>query len=166
MSSRSKATSLFDYLVGAGEQHGRHLDAERTGGRQIDDEFKLGRLHDRRIGGLGALEDASGIAAEQLINLGQARSMAHQAASFRIVAAVVDGGYAMARCQRRQLEAAAVIDRVGTDNERVSAVVKPALRRLLRFGGCRLPLPRPERHGLTPRLSPPASSPRHWYCWG
>src|SRR5437899_6383937 len=53
---------LLDHLVGAGKQHGRHLDADRTGGRQVDDEFKLGRLHDRQIGGLGALEDASGIA--------------------------------------------------------------------------------------------------------
>jgi hypothetical protein len=27
---------LFDHLVGAGEQRGRHLEAERLGGRQID----------------------------------------------------------------------------------------------------------------------------------
>jgi hypothetical protein len=29
--------------------------------RQVDDELELGRLHDRQVGGLGALEDAADI---------------------------------------------------------------------------------------------------------
>jgi hypothetical protein len=45
------------------EQRCRHLDAERLGGFQLDDEREPGRLHDRQIGGLGALGDAAGIGA-------------------------------------------------------------------------------------------------------
>jgi hypothetical protein len=45
------------------EQRCRHLDAERFGGFQVDDEREPGRLHDRQIGGLGALGDAAGIGA-------------------------------------------------------------------------------------------------------
>jgi hypothetical protein len=33
---RSKLTSLFDHLIGAGEQCRRHGDAERPGGLEID----------------------------------------------------------------------------------------------------------------------------------
>src|SRR5947209_20397619 len=49
---------LFDHLVGAGKQHGRHIEAERLGRDQIDDEFELARLHHGQIRGLSALEDA------------------------------------------------------------------------------------------------------------
>jgi hypothetical protein len=44
---------LFDHLVGAGEQRRWHVEAERLGGFQIDDQFEPCRLHDREVGGLG-----------------------------------------------------------------------------------------------------------------
>src|SRR5262245_14013051 len=46
--------SLFDQLVGAGEQRRRNFEAKRLGGRQVDDELELGRLHDRQVGGVCA----------------------------------------------------------------------------------------------------------------
>ena len=36
---------------------------------QVDDELELGRLHDRQVGGLGALEDAAGIDADLTIRV-------------------------------------------------------------------------------------------------
>src|SRR5262249_9245544 len=50
--SQQKRLSLFDHLVGAGEQRGVHVDAERLGGREINNEIELGRLLDREVGWL------------------------------------------------------------------------------------------------------------------
>ena len=44
--------SLFNHLVGAGEQRRRHVEAERLRHDQVNDEVELGRLLDRKIGGL------------------------------------------------------------------------------------------------------------------
>ena len=33
-------TLLFDHLVGAGKQRGRHVEAERLGGLQVDNEIE------------------------------------------------------------------------------------------------------------------------------
>ena len=33
------AACSFDHLVGPGEQHGRHVEAERLGGLEVDCEF-------------------------------------------------------------------------------------------------------------------------------
>src|SRR6267378_1686984 len=43
IASVSRGVSL-DHLVGAREQRGGHVEAERSGGRQINDEIELGRL--------------------------------------------------------------------------------------------------------------------------
>src|SRR5262244_2268063 len=48
----------FDHLVGAGEQRRRNVDAECSGGFQIDDQLVLGRRLHRQIGRLLALENA------------------------------------------------------------------------------------------------------------
>jgi hypothetical protein len=43
---------------GEGEQRWRHVDAKQLGGSPVDDQLELGRLLDRQVGRLGALEDA------------------------------------------------------------------------------------------------------------
>src|SRR5262249_10049957 len=42
-----QTNSLFDHLVGAGEQRWRHSKAERPGGHQVDSQIELGWLLDR-----------------------------------------------------------------------------------------------------------------------
>jgi hypothetical protein len=46
--------SLFDYLVGAHEQHWRHCNSEGLGGFDVDDELELLRLQDWKLVRFGA----------------------------------------------------------------------------------------------------------------
>ena len=57
VSRRSKADHLFDHLVGAREQRWRHLQAERLGGFEVDDQLEPGRKFDREIGRLGTFQN-------------------------------------------------------------------------------------------------------------
>jgi hypothetical protein len=49
--------SLFDQLVGAGEQGRRHFEAERPCGCKVDQEFHLDRKLDWQIGCFGAFQN-------------------------------------------------------------------------------------------------------------
>ena len=48
---------LFDHLVGACEQHRRHVEAERLRGIQVDDKLEPGRLLDGKFIRLCAFQD-------------------------------------------------------------------------------------------------------------
>jgi hypothetical protein len=56
VSNRSKAGHLFDHLVGSREQRRRHIEAERLGGLEIDDEFISAWILDRQVARLLALK--------------------------------------------------------------------------------------------------------------
>src|SRR5215211_3039160 len=53
----SNCNTSFDNFVGEGHQHRRHVEAERLGGLEIDDEFELRWLLDWNIRRLMALQD-------------------------------------------------------------------------------------------------------------
>jgi len=59
--SNQRRHLLFNNLVGAGEQLGRHAKAERFRRLEIDHQFNLGTLLDRKISRLGARENFSNI---------------------------------------------------------------------------------------------------------
>src|SRR4029078_8624264 len=52
---------LFDHLVGAGEKRWRDVDAELFRRLEIDYQLEFGGLHNRKVGWLFTLEDASDI---------------------------------------------------------------------------------------------------------
>jgi hypothetical protein len=53
-----RRTVLFNHLVGAAEQRRRHVKAKRPRGNQVDHQLELGRALHRKVGRLGALENA------------------------------------------------------------------------------------------------------------
>ena len=59
---------------------GGTVEPERLGGLEVDDERELGRLLDRQVGGLGALEDLVDIDGGALVHVLVARPIGHQAA--------------------------------------------------------------------------------------
>src|SRR5215208_1376279 len=116
---RGPSTPSFDDLVGAGEQRLRHGEAERVSGLQVDHQFELGRLLDRQIGRLGALEDLSDVNAGLAENSREARSIADQSARLSELTRDIDRRDGMARGQRRQSHYPAGEEWVGADEERV-----------------------------------------------
>jgi hypothetical protein len=54
--------SSSDHLVGAGEERGRHGEAERSRGLEVDHQFEFGRRLHWQVGWLLAPEDAVDVA--------------------------------------------------------------------------------------------------------
>src|SRR3954469_15651009 len=115
-----RSSCSFNYLVGAGEQRGRHFEAERFGRLQIDDEFELGRKLDWHFGRVLALEDAAGIDTGLAKLICKTRSVAHQPAGIRKLTPMVQCRKRMARRQRDQLHATGDKQRLGTDQKGIS----------------------------------------------
>src|SRR5262245_56665579 len=76
---------LFDHLVGAGEQRRGDFDVEQSCSLEVDHQLEFGRLHNRQIGGLSALEDTSSIDTNLAIHVGNTSAIAHQPAGLDIL---------------------------------------------------------------------------------
>src|SRR6476620_3185021 len=56
----TRAASL-DHLISAGKKRRRHFEAERLGSHKVDDQFRLGRQLDGKIGGLVSVENTGSV---------------------------------------------------------------------------------------------------------
>src|SRR5262244_445623 len=115
--ARGPSTPSLDHLIGAGKQRRRHFEAEHPCGLGIDDQLELGRLHDRQFRWLGTLEDAAAIDACLTISVGNARSVAHQTASFSNLTVTRCHWNRVARRQGRKLHPPTGEKRVEVDEE-------------------------------------------------
>src|SRR3954451_3344282 len=79
-STYPRCPSLLDHLSGTGEGQRLHSEAERLRSFEVDDQLEAGRLLNRKIGGLGALENIADQNAALVINRRGVRAIADQAA--------------------------------------------------------------------------------------
>jgi hypothetical protein len=56
-SALQRNSALFDHLVGAAQQQGRDIDADRFCGFEVDHHLEFDRLLDWQIGRQGAMHD-------------------------------------------------------------------------------------------------------------
>ena len=106
---------------------GGTVEAERLGGLEIDDQLELGRLHDRQVGRLLALEDAADIDADLTIRIRDVGSVAHQSAGFGEFARMrYIAGIAWRTASSDQLHAPASEERIAADKEGVRPLAHKA----------------------------------------
>ena len=112
-------TSLFDHLVGAGEQRRRHCEAERFGRLEVYDQFNFCGLLDRQISWLLTLEDAARVNAGMTIRVPNTACIAHESTGRGKLAIVVDRRHRTVEGQRGELFSPRIEEYVGTDYDPV-----------------------------------------------
>src|SRR5215510_13087047 len=117
LGQKQTSVSLFDHLVRARLHRRRHADAKRLSGFEIDDQFKLGCLHDRQFGGIFPLKNPAGINAGHAVAVQKVRSVAHQTASRSKVTILRDRWHGVANFWVGKLFVATNEDRDYADQE-------------------------------------------------
>src|SRR5262245_17371332 len=72
--------ALFDHLVGKLQKMQRHLQTERPGGLEVNDELNFRDLLHRQVGGFCTLENAAGVNADSTICIRNTGPVTHEAA--------------------------------------------------------------------------------------
>ena len=90
------ASPSFDHLVSAGEERSRHVEAERLGSLEIDEQLNFRCLLDREIRRIGARKDPAGMDPTLIAPINITASVADEAARRSELAKLVDRGYSVA----------------------------------------------------------------------
>src|SRR5262245_6710645 len=72
----------FHHLGGGGKQRRRHLQAERIGSREINEEIEFGRLLDRELGWLRSAQNLIDQVGSSAPHVSPVRSIGHQTSHF------------------------------------------------------------------------------------
>src|SRR5262249_47164963 len=119
----SDLASLFDHLVGDGEQRRRNFKAERLRRLEIDDDLEFGGQHDREFGWLGAFENAAGVNPSLLILTCYVRSIADEPARHCKLTKWIDCWHPNAGRQHNQFLASKQEKGIGADKKCIRALV-------------------------------------------
>src|SRR5690348_2773540 len=82
----------FDRLIGAQEYGRGHLKAQRLRRFQIDEQFRLDRLLNRKVGRFFSLENARGVAAGDAVSTCDTAAIADKSSRCDKLAILVHGG--------------------------------------------------------------------------
>jgi len=92
--ARGPSTPSFDHLIGAQHETGWNVMTDNLRGLQIDHELELGRLFDRSVGGLGAVEYLNQQSCALTVDVSETRAIADYISLFGRLGPLVDGGQA------------------------------------------------------------------------
>src|SRR6516225_7658817 len=117
----------FDHLVGAGKQRRRHLEAERFGGLEIDNQLEFVRLLHRQVGRLLASEDTVDIVCRSPEHVGRIRTVSDQTAAFGEMCVGIYGGQAMPSYPLDDQVTTNISEGVG-NNDQAATLLSPKCR--------------------------------------
>src|SRR5215469_12504855 len=115
---------LFDHLVGGRQQRHWDGDAERLGGLQVDGQLELDWVLHWQVGRLVPFEDAADILTYLTIRPREARPIAHQTAGLDIFSPGIGRRQRVAGCERDNLSASGVKERIGGNEERLDSLLR------------------------------------------
>jgi hypothetical protein len=75
-----KKSDLLDHRVGASDERWRHVEAERLGSPEVDNQLVLGRCLHWKVAGLLAFEDAIDISGRASVRIDGIKAISQQAA--------------------------------------------------------------------------------------
>jgi hypothetical protein len=103
-----QTASLFDHLVSESKRFRWNFEAERLGGRKIDDKIEFGRLLDRDISRLRTTENLVNVVARTPPHVRKVWSVGHQDARFDMLPNAVHRR--QSRAQRQGADAGPISD--------------------------------------------------------
>jgi hypothetical protein len=124
--TQKQTSHLLDHLNGEREKLLWNLEAKRFRSLEVNDQFELGRLHDRHVAGLLALKNAADVDTDLAHRVWTARVIGHQPAGVGINAAPVHRRHLMMRRQCRDVFMPAVVGWLLCDQERAYPLLRPA----------------------------------------
>src|SRR5690242_9654423 len=118
---------LFDDLVGAKQERIGHLESDGFGGLEVDAQIELGRLLDRQVARLGALEDLVDVVSGAAVHVLVAWPERHQPAGLHQLPVGADAWYAVRRGKGHERLAIVQKHAVGEDMERLRPLLEQNL---------------------------------------
>src|SRR5262245_33835187 len=110
----------FNHLVGELLKLKRYLKPQRLRSLEVDHKLELGRLLDRQFGGFRTLKNFARVDAALAISIGEVRSVAHQAAGYRVLSQFEHRRHRIPCCQRGDLKALAREEWIGDHEDRAN----------------------------------------------